>query len=115
MMEPGARDEFLRLLERQRAEYLQALPLRLALVENLWSGIANGAAAPDDFACLVRTAHGLAGSGAMFGFDELGAAAKALELRLQAGAQSPLGPQGKDRDGIEDSIARLRSCAPRAA
>ncbi len=114
-MEPGARDEFLRLLDRQRADYVQALPAKLSEVEHLWGGISQGAAAPDDLACLVRAAHGLAGSGAMFGFAELGAAAKALELRLQAIAQSPEAPRGADADSIEDFIARLRSCAPRAA
>ena len=112
MMEPGARDEFLRLLERQRAEYVQALPLKLAELEHRWGEIANGAAAPDDFACLVRTAHGLAGSGAMFGFAELGTAARALELRLQGLAESPQGAQ--DAGAIGDCIARVRSCAPKA-
>lgn len=112
-MEPGARAEFLRFLEQQRADYLLALAPKLDEVERLWRGIAKGTAAPGDLALVVRAAHGLAGSGAVFGFTELGAAAKSLELQLQALAGSPQ-PPCDAADGIEKSVARLRTCAPPA-
>jgi HPt (histidine-containing phosphotransfer) domain-containing protein len=112
MIEPGAREEFQRFLERQRADYVLALPLKLAEVESLWGAVAKGAAVSDELARLIRAAHSLAGSGAVFGFEELGASGKSLELLLQRLAESPEGPQGKAAAAIEESIAHLRSCAP---
>jgi HPt (histidine-containing phosphotransfer) domain-containing protein len=112
MIEPLAREEFMRFLDKQRADYARTLSLKLAEVDRLWSGIAARGAAPEDLALLTRAAHGLAGSGAMFGFADLSAAARALELRLQRLADGPGKPEGAV-EATQEAVARLRSCAPR--
>ena len=110
MIEPGANEEFLRFLAAQRVDYVRALPSKLAEVQRLWDAVSKGPAAPGELEGLVRAVHNLAGSGAVFGFEEFGAAAKSLELLLQALAESPERPQGIAT--VEDAIARLQSCAP---
>ena len=113
MIEPGAHEEFQRFLERQRADYVLALPPRLAEVESLWEAVAQGTPAADELARLIRAAHSLAGSGAVFGLVELSASARSLELLLQRLAESTQGPRGNAAAAIGESIARLQSCAPR--
>jgi HPt (histidine-containing phosphotransfer) domain-containing protein len=75
-----ANPAFLAFLEEQRADYRRSLPQRLAQIESLWRLVLNGEAPVEALASLERCAHGLAGSGATFGFAALGDAARALEL-----------------------------------
>lgn len=111
MMDEAARAAFVALLEHERAEYARALPGRLAGMRRLWREIESGAAGPEDLARLARDAHGLAGSGAVFGFDALSTQARALELQLQvfrdAGAAAARAPP----DAIGASIERLQDLA----
>jgi chemotaxis protein histidine kinase CheA len=71
---------FLAFLEEQRTDYRLSLPQRLAQIESLWRQVVNGEAPAEALASLERCAHGLAGSGATFGYATLGDAARALEL-----------------------------------
>ncbi len=73
---------FLAFLEAQRADYRRSLPQRLDQIEALWRQVLNGEAPAEALASLERCAHGLAGSGATFGFAGMGAAARVLELAV---------------------------------
>ena len=44
-----------------------------------WSALENGAAVPSSLAGIRHIAHGLAGAGGIFGFDEISDAAATLE------------------------------------
>lgn len=75
--------DFLRMLAARSGEYARALPSRIEGIDSLWQRMHAG----DDPVILgedlVRAAHALAGSGATFGFPEVGRLARALELQLQ--------------------------------
>lgn len=73
---------FLAFLEEQRADYHRSLPQRLEQIESLWRQVLNNEAPAEALARLERCAHGLAGSGATFGFAALGDAARVLELAV---------------------------------
>ncbi len=74
--------EFIAFLEVQRADFRSTLPGRFARMQALWSDITGGRGSADALDQLERQAHGLAGTGATFGFRDLGESAKALELKL---------------------------------
>lgn len=73
---------FLAFLEEQRADYRHSLPGRLAQIETLWRQALNDETPAAALATLERYAHSLAGSGATFGFADIGAAARVLELAV---------------------------------
>ena len=79
-------------MQGQAAEFRSALPERLELIESLWRQVRNGQAPA--LADLERCAHGLAGSGATFGFAALGDAARVLEMAVSpwVGASNALTP-----------------------
>ena len=73
---------FAAFLDAQRADYRNSLPQRLAQIESLWRQVLNDERSAETLATLERCAHSLAGSGATFGFADLGDAARALELAV---------------------------------
>ena len=83
---------FAAFMQAQRAEFLSALPERLEHISSLWRQVRDGNAPA--LADLERCAHGLAGSGATFGFAALGDAARVLELTVSpwVGAAPALTP-----------------------
>jgi HPt (histidine-containing phosphotransfer) domain-containing protein len=100
---------FLEMLERKRLQYGESLPGKMADMERLWVAIRTGAGRAD-LDRLERMAHGLAGSGALFGFEPLSAQARALELELaDAPSGGPL-PQAREA-AIATAMARVRACA----
>jgi HPt (histidine-containing phosphotransfer) domain-containing protein len=95
--------DFLRALEVQRARYREALPGRIAAIERLWDEVCGGAG-QGALAGLVLEVHGLAGSGAVFGFEALGTEAKSLERELLL----PGAASTDRKSAIAASIAVLR-------
>jgi len=85
---------FLAFLEEQRADYRRSLPGRMVQIETLWRQVLNDETPTAALANLERCAHGLAGSGATFGFADIGAAAHVLELAVNplVGATQALPP-----------------------
>ncbi len=83
---------FAAFMQAQRAEFCSALPERLERIESLWRQVRDGQAPA--LADLERCAHGLAGSGATFGFAALGDAARVLEMAVSpwVGAANALTP-----------------------
>jgi len=70
-------EDFRGFLEARREEYARTLRKRVSTIEGLGRRIAAGEA--QDRGTLEREAHTIAGSGAVFGFPEVGDAARALE------------------------------------
>jgi CheY-like chemotaxis protein/HPt (histidine-containing phosphotransfer) domain-containing protein len=66
-------------LRAMRLEFLQRADADLAALTGIWSALENGYAVPSSLARIRSIAHGLAGSGGIFGFDEISDAAAALE------------------------------------
>jgi len=96
-------DDFLAFLEAQRREYGAQLPARVAALEALWAAVrAPGGAAqlPE----LERAAHSLAGSAGTFGFAQMGAASKALEMALQRFGSAHDAPAA-----VESALSAVRS------
>lgn len=99
---------FLAFLEEQRADYRHSLPGRLAQIETLWRQVLNDETPAAALANLERCAHSLAGSGATFGFADIGAAARVLELAVNplVGAAPALPPAA--RAEVERAIELLQ-------
>lgn len=108
MTTPGKHEAFMRAFEEQRRQYAGALPDRLEALGRLWEGVAAGTATPDALELLTRAAHGLAGSGAVFGYGALGAEARAIELELRDLPARHDGRAGPPPERIGAAIARLR-------
>lgn len=67
-----------------RLQFLHTCSERNLALREAWSG--------RDRAALGQIAHSLAGRAGMFGFAEIGAAARALELSIERGDQEALEP-----------------------
>ena len=101
-------DEFLRVLEEKSADFRRTAHGRVAGMELLWSSIRGGSAAPDELMRLERTAHALAGSGAIFGYASLGDAARRLEQRLHGLIEAGAAPTPADDQAIGVFLATMR-------
>lgn len=94
-------------LQALQSDFSRQLPERLALVESAWLAAQNGDA--DALDAMHRQIHGLAGSGATFGFADLSATARVLELALAA---LPAGMPGKEqREHIDVLLNKVRDAA----
>jgi CheY-like chemotaxis protein len=89
-----------------RRKFLQRVDRDLAALSGHWSVLENGADAPSSLAGIRRIAHGLAGAGGIFGFDEISDAAAALEdaVGLEGSGQSSMSKIGS-------ALERLGACA----
>jgi HPt (histidine-containing phosphotransfer) domain-containing protein len=113
MMNAATYAPFAQLLEEQRRDYSNTLPGRIAGMDQMWRAIAGHESEPDDLERLVRVAHGLAGSGAVFGFDRLSAEARTLELELQVLLASHTIASDGRKASIDAAIARVQDCVAR--
>jgi CheY-like chemotaxis protein len=66
-------------LGEMRLEFLQRVDGDLVALAGHWSALEDESAVPSSLAKIRSIAHGLAGSGGIFGFDEISDAAAALE------------------------------------
>ena len=103
------------LLESKRRQFTAGLPSRMAELEQLRISLGT-CPTPRDLERLAQIAHGLAGSSALFGFDALGAQARALQLQLELmSATSPdATPPDPCESAIDTAIRRVRDCASAA-
>jgi chemotaxis protein histidine kinase CheA len=108
----GPSDDFLKFLEDQRADYRRGLPQKLDNMEGLVALIGTDAAV--DLVYLERLAHSMAGSGGTFGFDEVGDAAKALEMCVQRLRESGDAATEAQRDEVRAAVRDLRMKLPQA-
>jgi HPt (histidine-containing phosphotransfer) domain-containing protein len=102
---------FAAFMQGQRAEFRSALPERLEQVESFWRQVRNGQTPA--LADLERCAHGLAGSGATFGFAALGDAARVLEMAVSpwVGAAHALTPAAQAELGLAVDVFCRSLCA----
>jgi HPt (histidine-containing phosphotransfer) domain-containing protein len=103
-------EDFLRFLEEQRQDYRRGLPDKLARMASIVERLDRGD--PAELAGLERLAHSMAGSGGTFGFDELGAAAKALELAVQRLSESGPAATAAQRSEVREAIRVLHAKLP---
>ena len=92
-------------LDAMRHKFLQRVDGDLVALSGHWSALEKGADAPSSLAGIRSIAHGLAGAGGVFGFDEISDAAAALE---EAVIVEDCG-QGSTTK-IEFALERLRAC-----
>jgi HPt (histidine-containing phosphotransfer) domain-containing protein len=97
-----------RRLDAMRPEYLQGLASRLAQLEQLRSLI-EGGPSQEPCSALHRLAHSIAGSGATFGYSDLSARARALELLLATNAAGTI-PSVHERAMLIACVAELVDC-----
>lgn len=105
-----ARAQFMQALEEQKREYRRTLDGRISGMELLWSALCAETAGRAEMERLERTAHSLAGSGAVFGYEKLSTEARALEHRLHDLAAAGAIPGRVERAVVARSIAGLREC-----
>jgi HPt (histidine-containing phosphotransfer) domain-containing protein len=106
------RPDFLEFLALQRADYRNGLQDKLAHMSALWSLVVEGHDDRGPIGELERAAHSLAGSGATFGFAELGASARALELAVGRVLESAAPPTSAQRAEILAAIAAVTDRIP---
>jgi HPt (histidine-containing phosphotransfer) domain-containing protein len=108
----GPADDFLHFLEEQRADYRRGLPKKLDDMERLASLIGTDPSV--DLATLERLAHSMAGSGGTFGFEELGDAAKALEMSVQRLRESGDAATAAQGEEVRAALRDLQKKLPQA-
>jgi len=80
----SANAEMLAFFQQQRESYGRMLTERFARIDRLWTRVARGGSVSDRDS-LEREAHSLAGSGGTFGWPQISAAARQLELAVSRG------------------------------
>lgn len=102
----GALDRELTALHKA---YRARLPLQAGELDKIWQTVQEGGCGGEALAALHALAHGIAGSGATFGYPALSEAATPLEELadniLRAGAP----PSDAQRDRLAQSVETLRS------
>ena len=104
--------DFLEFLALQRADYRNGLRDKLARMSALWSLVVEGHEDRAAIGELERAAHSLAGSGATFGYAELGTSARALELAVGRVLESTAPPTSSQRAEILASIVAVTDRIP---
>jgi HPt (histidine-containing phosphotransfer) domain-containing protein len=108
----GSKEELLRFIELQRADYRAGLPDKLARLHELRQLLRDGRECSASLAELERLAHGLHGTGGTFGFRELAEAAQALELAAQALREAGTPPDEAQQEQVALAIARIGRSLP---
>jgi two-component system OmpR family response regulator len=93
-------------LGAMRHEFLHRVDGDLVALAGHWSALESGDAVPSSLAGIRSIAHGLAGAGGIFGFDEISDAAATLEeaVILENGGRGSMSK-------IESALERLVACA----
>jgi HPt (histidine-containing phosphotransfer) domain-containing protein len=104
--------EFLEFLEAQRVAYRGSLAGKLACMAMQWRRIAEGGGDLADVVELERQAHNLAGSGATFGYRDLGAGAKVLERALHRWVECEGPPSETQRSEITAALLEVKHRLP---
>jgi HPt (histidine-containing phosphotransfer) domain-containing protein len=99
------------VISELRDDYASALPGRVAQIEQLWRRLVAEEAPPAELEELIRMAHGIAGSGATFGFAQASHAARELEYSLEPYQAAGALPAAAEREGVAGLIATLKQAA----
>ncbi len=99
-----------RIAERMKIlgeKYAKQFPERIAEINSLWARISADTVDREALDSLYRLVHGLAGSGATFGFPQLSEAAKECEIMLLEGIESGQLAYDAVRSRVETVVATL--------
>lgn len=88
-------------LQQMRDNYKQSLPHKKAELEASWATCRDGGWQGECVAELKALAHKLGGSAGLYGFDELGEAARALDMGLSVGTTA------LDNDSVAPVLALM--------
>jgi CheY-like chemotaxis protein len=93
-------------LGAMRWKFMQRVERNLVTLAGHWHALEEGAAVPSSLAGIRSIAHGLAGAGGIFGFDEISEAAATVEeaVVLREGGSGTLSE-------IEYALDRLTACS----
>ena len=83
-MSADAAAELEAFVKAQRVRFIEGLPARLAVIEGEWRAMKDAPADPAAPGRLALAAHSLAGAAPLFGLEELGQAARALQQEAEA-------------------------------
>src|SRR5262245_1866762 len=98
-------------LDDLRRSYARELPARIRDLAEAWKRLDDGPWDRDGFQAFHRGVHGLAGSGAMFGFAELTGAARSLDLVLKGFGPGDRAPDRDLAKRIADGLDAIRDAA----
>jgi HPt (histidine-containing phosphotransfer) domain-containing protein len=95
-------------LDTMRQEFLQRVDGDLVALAGHWSALEDGSAVPSSLAGIRSLAHGLAGAGGIFGFDNISEAAATLEeaVILEGDGSGTV-------QEIRSALDRVRACVER--
>ena len=108
---PGESEDTRIRINALRKDYAEQLPGKIREIEEAWKRLEGGAWNPGDFQQFHRSVHGLAGSGAMFGFPGLTTSARSLDLVLKALGAGPEPPDPEVRGRISVGLAAIKEAA----
>jgi HPt (histidine-containing phosphotransfer) domain-containing protein len=108
-------EDFQKFLDEQRTEYRFALPGKIQEILACWKKVDAGGEIALPLQELCRMTHSLAGTAGTLGFRELGQAAKALELLLDAAGEQGPAISKALREEIVLALAALQDSLPAQA
>ncbi len=95
-------------LKRVRKNYAARLPGKVELIEEAWSKLLGIGPDREGLKALRIQAHGLAGSGATYGFKEISEAAHKLEIFLQSLIETNSLPTLPEKERINNLVGELK-------
>lgn len=90
-----------------RKSFIEHLQGRGEEISQQWRDYLNTKYSPEILFPLYRNVHSLAGSGATFGFTELGQRARNMEIVLRARKESPQPPPPEEVQQLEILLAAI--------
>jgi len=101
-------DKLQERLQKLQQEYTRKLPARIDGMEEAWRGVLEEGE-PLALASLLHDAHGLNGSGAVYGYQNISAIARELEQLLLQLRDSSGEPDARLYERIGELIQALRN------
>lgn len=80
--------------------YIAEMPRKIARAREIWAQLSSDDWDDDSWQALHRLIHSLAGSGAIYGFPMMGAAARALDIQLKAVVQEARAPSQRQKEEL---------------
>ncbi|MEP7187828.1 MAG: response regulator, partial [Roseiflexaceae bacterium] len=86
--------------ETLHQSYVAELPSKIARAREIWAQLADDGWDDDAWQALHRLIHGLAGSGAIYGFPMISAAARVLDIQLKVIVKDARAPSQRQKDEL---------------
>ena len=95
-------------LEALRQQYVAILPDKIDEIERAWGEVANKGSCEETLRPMVMLAHGLAGSGATFGFPQVSDLSRRIETAVKRVRDTQASLDEEIKGEIETCLAGLR-------